>query len=271
MTLETITPEDAAVYLENNPNNRNIRPAKVKSFARDMKAGVWHVTGEPVMLDRDGALLNGQHRMLACVEAGVPYDTWVYVGLDKSIMPAIDTGSTRSLADMLTWRGEKSSALLGASITFVWRLQTGTLRNPNERPSTQEIFDWLDVNPDIRRSVQVASTLRKRLKMPASPVAAVHYLASKLDAKDAAVFFDRLGSGADLSEGDPIFAMRRFAERMAAKRDRPDRVVYAALLIKSLNGWRQGREIRNLSWRPGGATPEPFPELLDVVPGSDSE
>jgi hypothetical protein len=259
---ERITPEDARRYLANNPNNRKVRPQVVRAYAQDMKARRWRVTGDPIRFNGNGALMDGQHRLLACIEANEPFDTWVGHGFTDEDMPVIDTGAGRSLADVLAWRGEKYGSLLGSAITFIWRYQNGSLRSRHIRPTRQQVLDWLDANGEIRRSAVVANSVRKRVRMPGTAVCAVHFLASKIDPADADAFFELLGAGANLPEGSPIFAMRRWAERMTSKRDRPDSIVYAALLIKSINAWREGREVWTLGWRPGGASAEPFPELV---------
>jgi hypothetical protein len=61
--LETITPEQAAIWLTRNRRNRPIRRTRVARYADAMRRGHWRVNGEAVIFDSEGNLLNGQHRL----------------------------------------------------------------------------------------------------------------------------------------------------------------------------------------------------------------
>ena len=50
--FETVTPEIAYTWLERNTCNRNVIQLVVDRYARDMKSGRWHLTGDPVYLRR---------------------------------------------------------------------------------------------------------------------------------------------------------------------------------------------------------------------------
>lgn len=64
-----------------------------------------------------------------------------------------------------------------------------------------------------------------------------------------------------LVEGSPILALRRWSEKMATRRDRPDATTYAAVTVKAMNFWREGRVVGLIGWRAGGTAAEPFPLL----------
>ena len=86
--VELITPEIAKEYLDQhnnmNPRKKINRPV-VNSYAMDMKAGKWHLNGEPIVIDANGNIKNGQHRLLAVVAAGVPVYFYVVRGIDPEI------------------------------------------------------------------------------------------------------------------------------------------------------------------------------------------
>lgn len=86
--VELITPEIAKEYLDQhnkmNPRKKINRPV-VNSYAMDMKAGKWHLNGEPIVIDANGDIKNGQHRLLAVVAAGVPVYFYVVRGIDPEI------------------------------------------------------------------------------------------------------------------------------------------------------------------------------------------
>jgi hypothetical protein len=52
------------------PRRHTIHEDKVHQFAELMRTGRWTDTWVPIMLDRDGNLVNGLHRLSAVVESG---------------------------------------------------------------------------------------------------------------------------------------------------------------------------------------------------------
>lgn len=104
-TLETITPEQASKYLKANIDNRSVREDQVKKITRDMLSGVFEVNHQPIAFDKNGRLIDGQHRLLACAAAGVSFRTYVaryerYAATDIMVMQ-IDTNRPRNAKDIL--------------------------------------------------------------------------------------------------------------------------------------------------------------------------
>jgi ParB-like chromosome segregation protein Spo0J len=76
-----------------------------------MKAGRWCLTGEPIIISDDSEILNGHHRLQACLEAGVGFISAVTYGVTDDLSFAhIDVGNIRSRAQVLEISGVKVSA-----------------------------------------------------------------------------------------------------------------------------------------------------------------
>jgi hypothetical protein len=258
--VKTITPAMAEKYLAANQANRRVRPGVVAQYARDMKAGAWKLNGEAIRFNGAG-LMDGQHRCLACVEADTAFRSVVISGLESDAKVTLDTGAKRTFTDVLRWRGESNAAKLSSVVSWSWRYEHNALRDFWTRPSHNELSAWLDENPGVRDAVGVGEMVRRQVPLSATIVGGVYYKASTIDAEDAAAFFERLRSGADLEEGSPILALRRWAERTAAKPGRPAPVVFSAVTIKALNAWRAGKSMAHVVWRAGGAQAEAFPVI----------
>ena len=87
--VELITPEIAQELIDNhNANNprRKINRNVVSAYAVDMANGAWNLNGEPIVIDANGEIKNGQHRLLAVIAAGVPVFMYVLRGTDPSIV-----------------------------------------------------------------------------------------------------------------------------------------------------------------------------------------
>ena len=78
MTCELITPEIAASLLESSYDKRHLNKSVTQWFADDMLAGKWdETTGAMIVVDEDGMLRDGRHRMAAIVRSKVAIHMWV--------------------------------------------------------------------------------------------------------------------------------------------------------------------------------------------------
>jgi len=98
-SMQTITPQMAAAFLSNNGGNRKIRKGAVAKYAAIIGDGNWRRTPEAVIFDKDGVLMNGQHRMSAIVKSGVSVDMLVITNVERDAFPALDRGVSRTTAD----------------------------------------------------------------------------------------------------------------------------------------------------------------------------
>ncbi len=92
--VTVMTPQEAARLLACNGHNRNVSEVLVERYARDMRCGAWKQNGEPILVARDGTLLDGQHRLLAIQRAGRP-QTLLVPARSRTCFPSVATGATR--------------------------------------------------------------------------------------------------------------------------------------------------------------------------------
>ena len=97
--IETITPEIAKEYLLHNRVNRVLRNRAVEELMRDMKAGAFKLTHQGIAFDKEGSLVDGQHRLTAIALSGCTVKRMVTRGLDEDCPAEIDTGKVRSYRD----------------------------------------------------------------------------------------------------------------------------------------------------------------------------
>ena len=169
--LTTITPEFAAKILENNPSNRNIKRDHVAAIARDMAAGRWQINGDAIRMNGDGSLIDGQHRLSACVMAGVPFQTVVITGLSHDVRATIDGGAKRTHGDRLAMLGVHNANVVSATARLVAGIATGQGRRMTM--TSQELDAVLEANPGIHASVSFANKAFPRL---GSTLSAIHYI-----------------------------------------------------------------------------------------------
>lgn len=119
--IETITPHTASWYLEFNNSNRPLRMSHIKSLAFDMVNGDWQVTHQGIAFDTNGRLIDGQHRLHAIIEAGVPIQISVTRGCSAASFSILDRGANRSQSDILGWPKKITEV-----ITLAVRIASGT-------------------------------------------------------------------------------------------------------------------------------------------------
>lgn len=131
-----ITPQIAAALLQYNfHGNRKLRPLKIQEYTDAMKRGEWMLTHQGIAFGPNGALLDGQHRLLAIIRSGVAQDMLVAENAPAEIFAVTDRGAVRSHADVLR---------LNARDVKVCRAILSILRPSEKMPSpvqVQKIYD----------------------------------------------------------------------------------------------------------------------------------
>jgi hypothetical protein len=266
-TTEVITPEHATSILENMTCNRKVRDRHVTRLAHMMRDGEWHDdAGDPIRFGSDNQLLDGQHRLWAIVQSGIPRRMVVLRGIQTGTMAVLDTGVRRTLADYLGMQGEHYYKTLAGTLSFLWNYEiTGTLDGSTDWHKDTKSFsigrglELLDRNPGIRDSLLPGTLLSRHMHGGPARWAAIHYTLFQVDPLDAAVFANMLVTGEGIPAGSPVSLLRqRLLQNITSMTKLPTRE-YTALVLKSWNLWRRGLDVKLLSYKPGGAYPEAYP------------
>ena len=262
--VQRIGPELAGQYIEGMSKNRNISQRDVESLARAMKQGLWREdAGDPIRLNSDGQMIDGQHRMWAIVESGCEFSFLVIRGIDNSTQMIMDTGRGRRLADQLRIRGEKYPSELASAISLYsgWINERMLMRGGGNKTKIMipEGISILEQHPELRKSVAIGYGIARAVKGGAGRWSAIHCVLSEIDAVDADAFFRQIQTGENLSATSPIMALRRRLADDALTQRKLGIREYTALVFKAWNAYREGRDIQVLSWKAGGATPERYP------------
>jgi hypothetical protein len=104
-----VTPDLAAQWLERNPQNRRIVQARVSFYAAQMQSGSWKLTHQGIAFDEHGNLVDGQHRLYAVISSGIPVRFWVFRGVAREAMIAIDVGKGRTADDAFVLLGDEAT------------------------------------------------------------------------------------------------------------------------------------------------------------------
>lgn len=139
-SIVLMTPIMAKSLLKSNKANRKVKPNAVAFYSSQMKLGDWKENGEAIIIDVNGVIKDGQHRLKACIEADYSWRCPIIEGVNPDVMATIDTGMNRSLSDILELEGFKNYASLAALVSRISKESKGskTLTSGNLQGSIKD-------------------------------------------------------------------------------------------------------------------------------------
>ncbi len=236
----SVTPVMAKKMLKEMTDNRRIAQAYVRRLAKAMQRGEWTMNAMPIVLNKDGHVIDGQHRLSAVVMYGKPVKMTMAYDVVKEAYKTIDIGMKRTPGHMLSMRGEKDCNVL-ASILRLYNcyrekeLNQVTCNTAYISPLQTESI--LGENPGIRKSVRFASLNKKAIHLLMTPSIAgtFHYIFGRRGAKNRDIFFDALLGGANIGKNNPIYILRQILLEKRARYSTKDKPEICCLMIKTWN------------------------------------
>jgi len=261
-----VTPELAKQWLEANTHNRPLSEELVIAYMVDMLDGRWQYNGDAIRFDHTGRLIDGQHRLHACVEAGVPFETDVVTGLAPEAIRTIDIGRVRTAGHIAHLEGvENASVACAIAGLAVLHRKYGIERmnDPRHKPTKTEVVEAARTLAGLDAAIARARALGYKIAPP-RVVGFCFWAFAEQDRKLAERFFDELAHGLNLSQDNPVYHLReRLLSNRRSKAKLPQ-LELVALFFKAWLAYREGRPMRRLFWKNDGATPEKFPSLMEV-------
>lgn len=163
LEVRRITPKWAKEMLcgmnggKENRNFREISPREIRKLEGELTSGAWVLNGATIAIDDDGYVRDGQKRLQACINTGVPFDAVVVWGIPTGADLTMDLGQKRSLGQYLKRDGEKGYNTLSAALAWLWKIE-----NSRElwgiAPPLREARDVLDQHPGIRDGDYILSS-----------------------------------------------------------------------------------------------------------------
>jgi len=259
--VEFITPEMAQDFLGSNiQHQRKIAKGNLTKIESDLRNDRFMLNGEPIIIGRSGKLLDGQHRLCACLNTKIGFWAVLVRGVDDEYFHIINVGKSRSLADVLKIAGEVNAANLAASVTRVveYLRDASSVGLSGQYTSIAEAMDTLAMMPRLRDSVAANCFIFSGEVISCGRIAWLHCLAHEECPDDAPEFFKKLQTGEMLTVTNPIYLFRaRMVADKQSKAKLPTREILA-LLIKTWNAYISGQTFKVLRW----SVEEKFPVLV---------
>lgn len=257
-----VTPEMAAEWLARNTGNRRLIKGHVDSLERVLERGEWSLNGETIKFGNDGRLLDGQHRLHACVNSGVGFWTWVAYGVEPSAFDTIDTNiRTRKASDILGLHGKENTTHLAACVKMLWVFRlTGQFYEGgggHHGFSPKLCLEILDRRPGIHESVNRCSGVR--VFSSPSLLAALYYLFACANADLAGEFVSVMADGSTELER-PFHVLREAVinRRLTIRRIGGRQLAFMA--IRAWNSELSANWIKKVYYKPN----EDFPQITGL-------
>lgn len=265
--LMTISPSLAQEMLDYNTSNRPVTAAHVDRLAKQMVAGEWHLTPQPIIFAKSGALQDGQHRLMACVASGRSIQAYVHFGSADENFAYIDVGKVRGPADTFAINGVPSYTATATAMRWIFCYDNDTLSGnksglSNSVPAATLYAEYLK-HPRLRESLKVIEWFKVSKLAPPSAMVALHYICARKARGEADVFFEGLDTGLNITDRkSPLHRVRtRLVENLSSSAKIPP-ITIAAYTVKAWNAQRMKQQLKLLRWRGEGQPDETFPKAV---------
>jgi len=197
-----------------------------------MKAGRWDVNGETIKFNGK-QLIDGQHRLQACIEADVAFAAVVVRGIDADAMH-IDRGMPRTIGQWLSHAKIKNAHNVAAIARMCVAHEKGLWKTRSWGYACITDSEVVDFASQHHEAINASLWTSKEPKngISKSILTAVLFLGSgKSDATKNATaewFRDKIITGSDINENDAVLHLRnRFAANSGSSR-------LSAFMVRSL-------------------------------------
>jgi hypothetical protein len=248
--------------------NRPIALNTIKRYEKALLENRWRLTGEPVIFSDDGVLLNGQHRLIACINTGVSFPTLVVFGISRDSFKFMDRGLKRNVSHVFAIEGIPNATLMAACVSWLDRIynSNGFNRGAATRPENEQFLDIYDRHKDLQNSTWVSNKISKEGERLISPalMTTLHYLFAKKDREEADDFMRKVITGIGITEEkEPENLIRKW---LMKDNNQPGQVrndVYrAAFVVQAWNSRRTGKKkMGGFRWRGASKPDEQFPTV----------
>lgn len=210
VTVETVlvTPDMAADWMKQNIGNRKIVKSTVDTIARDIANDRWSFNATPICFAHTGRMMNGQHRLQACIQAGIPIECTVVRGLDEAAFYTYDVQVKRQyFLGAVTGGDVSDERVLIAAAKLLWKEEHESADTYKVKPSPAEIREIIKKHPLLQ--AQVVYGRRASVLAQASVMTYFAYHVLRRGGVAGSEFLTKLETGADLSMNSPIYKLRR--------------------------------------------------------------
>lgn len=252
----------------NSPENRKPSEDYARAWAKQILAGEWDmITPQALVFDRDGYMIDGQTRCRAVqLAALVQPKAHIMINCehnwDPKVFAKLDCGRKRTTGQLLRMKnGNNHAANVALYYRYMQRYDDPpveyTAWRKAEQASTERAITFLDENPDLVRCWDLAHPLKAKAHLSRSAAAVALFLIRRSAIGDPLAlevvheFANGIADPRRCKDGDPRYALFRYAERTAMRKIRFKLSEPLGLILRSWQFWCEGRQVSSIMWEHG--------------------
>lgn len=258
VSVETITPALAKEYLNSNTTNRPCSDLYVRAYADAMLRGEWKLNGSSIDFDTDGRLINGQHRLKACIMANKPFDSVVVRGVVPEAYTTYDNGRSRNAGQLLQMQGIPNAGLVSACVKQAFMIQNGLVctkgghnGSAGRGLTNSQVVELFNGDPETYIDCTKAAIRIKggHVLRVGQMAGYMYYLRSRLSYSKGMVevFFSDICSYSTV-DNPMLDALRQRFLRDATLPIKMTNEYKHNLIRKAWNAWIDGKVIKRITW-----------------------
>lgn len=250
-----ITPGIAALMLTLNIGNRRINRRQVALHIDRLQRGDFILTHQGMAIAKTGVLNDGQHRLTAILECGIPGEVQVTFGAEREEFRVHDQTYKRGAADQLSIIGESHAALRASVAKMLWRIKQSAVANPDP----QLIADYaIELRGPVMDDALRMGAALGRLTAPTAVSVAYWWIATQTIKPRIAEFWDGLATGEGLTGAK--LRLREWLRNgdIHTVDSTGMTCTKAAVIINAWNSYVSGRRTFTTTWRHVIKLPDPL-------------
>lgn len=252
--FSTLSPETMKHLLLDGHHNRDASLGHSRTLGNDMRRGYYEFTGEPVIIDEDNRLSDGQHRLRSAYSLGKPLHAIVVMGVSRTAFRVINGIKARTVRDRMVCAGRSFSATRTALLRILGRLDK-TLEDDSgldmidnsgavqfHGPSAFSLEQHYANEMDLEQAILFVNGLRWTINSKRLPrhIGALFYLFAAKQSQPAAANFLRFLADGGAPQASPILACRDRMENLPKGRQRTSEQI--KLLCLAWNAYCEDRK-----------------------------
>lgn len=253
-----ITPYQATMLLKGNTDNRTLNQNRVTRYANDILKNMWvEDTGELIKISKTGKIIDGQHRLVAIIKAGIGIHLHIAYDIQDDVFQVIDSGKPRSAGDVFKIAGVKNYNNISAIIQLYNNIynnkSTAASVSIEKRLSAKELLVIYKLNPEywddiVKRSINYRLAFQGVL--PISEIGALIALFDNYNSEKSDDFISQLCKGVNVSNNAIILLRNKLISDKLNSQHKMSASIKRALIIKSWNYFIKNIEPKILRFKP---------------------
>lgn len=265
-SIVRITPDMATQWLSVRRPAAKRNAAAVAMYAQSMRVGDWVLNGMPVIISRNGVLLDGVQRLYACVEAQSSFVTVLARHVPDDTVHTIDQQRRRSFTGVLETRGVPRPAAVAGMLSKLIRYEDGTLTRGTSTPPwsrMERVYEANRADIDAAVAFSFQHSARELSEAVRTPLC---FMGLQAEPDALRRFLDAIAHPEQFGADEPgVMVRRRLVEGQADRAHRLTPVTLFAVCIKALNDTMTGARSEAYTWSDIARYPrsgEEFPTTL---------